>query len=109
MVNAFFHDIRRCGHTEGTPIRLTRVSHRGLGGVARWWDRYSVAMGGCASQPVHPSYVAAQEAELTRFRGTPASPGPTTEARAADAAWESPSGAVDGVNVGVMDDVTTTV
>ena len=105
MVNALSRHPVRCGLPEGTPIRLTRVSHRGLGGVARWWDRYSVAMGGCASQPVHPSYVAAQEAELTRFRGTPASPGPTTEARAADAAWESPSGAVDGVNVGVMDDV----
>ena len=51
-------------------------------------------MGGCASQPVHPSYVAAQEAELERFRGTPRSPGPvpTTEARQPEEAWESPSG-----------------
>ena len=56
-------------------------------------------MGGCASQPVHPSYVAAQEAELERFRGTPRSPGPvpTTEARQPEEAWESPSG--DGGDV----------
>ena len=51
-------------------------------------------MGGCASQPVHPSYVAAQEAELERFRGTPRCPGPvpTTEARQPEEAWESPTG-----------------
>ena len=56
-------------------------------------------MGGCASQPVHPSYVAAQEAELERFRGTPRCPGPvpTTEARQPEEAWESPSG--DGGDV----------
>ena len=56
-------------------------------------------MGGCASQPVHPSYVAAQEAELERFRGTPRCPGPvpTTEARQPEEAWESPTG--DGGDV----------
>ena len=59
-------------------------------------------MGGCASQPVHPSYVAAQEAELERFRGTPRCPGPvpTTEARQPEEAWESPSG--DGALKDVM-------